>query len=760
MEEDASCERNWDFLLPWCQALYCLRYEKGSLGDIPGQRFRGIAVELPSFRPWSDDEDEQVEDDGKSPCQDLREALGLLAAVAHVDNAAWKKLLLEQVKLEVKSQEEQLEGIFMPWFQLARIDDGVDSDEELLKGIKEFCGTEQYTAQCTEYKRALTKIAAMNYGKKWTGSTEIEIPVTVHLGPWLTRSPEKMLVYLRKIQETVRAIRMQWQQYIEHETKPLSVVFVLESLLVDIRDIKINAELAEVMESLAQDGVRMSGLALRQELWHHGNLEETRKIMGKLMFALFGGAKKATATEWGGFDFEVTSMTGPLTAEYGHGNQLALSSVHFECEAMQNWVFERMCSAVAVNQTTKHLSVEWELNNGRDDGDWGLCRWRWQWIVFACFSEKARLHSRLESLVLHNAVITTEAVEAMAAVLASDTPEEDLLRCSSRPSEALTDVCIKPNSTLKLLPMHPNDGADNSPSFQVEREITGATLLSEDKSHWVDVLVPGFGRCQVQHKCLEFRQLTLPPNGLAGVTSLDIKFREDPDPEVLQGLLLLVGASLTHLAFTFEDFHTMDLEGIVASCPNLVELAVSTYTVKMRFSLRDNNFQDLALDSSAHMSFLDVEDIATALCDPENPLTKCARRMRVRLDQRAVYRPYDEFYTALLKMLKVNRTLEYLDIVAQRPHMSYFNDFKAHDLEGLPVEQFAFSMECKVAFLSVMGAHRSERREIKRRRQLPLPVLDQHVVRCIFEYASPNVTRRVYFREHDFFETGRYFVPI
>ncbi|KAK1940602.1 hypothetical protein P3T76_008053 [Phytophthora citrophthora] len=755
-----SCERNWDFLAPWCRGLHCLRYEKGSLGDVPIQRFRGIAVELPNFCRWSDDGDEQVEDDGKPPCQDLREALGLLSAVAHVDNAAWKKLLLEQGKIEVKSQEEQLEGKFMPRFQLARIDSTVDTDEELLKGMKEFCGTEQYTAQSTEYKQVLTKISDMNYGKKWTGSTEIEIPVTVHLGPWLASSTEGMLVYLRKIQETIREIREQWQQYVDQERKPLSVVFVLESLMVDIRDVKINEELAELMESLAHDGIRMSGLALRQELWHHGNLDETRKNVGKLMFALFGGTKKAAAIDWSGFDFEVSSMTGPLAAEYGHGNQLSLSSVHFECEAMQNWVFERMCSAVAVNQTTKHLSVEWELNGGIGDDDYRDWRRRWQWIVFACFSEKARLHSRLESLNLCNAVITTNAVEAMAAVLASDTPEEDLLYCSSSPSEASIDVCIKPNSSVKLSSMPLNDGTDNSPSFKMEREISGVTLLSEGESDWVEVLIPGFGKCQVGYKCLAFRQLTLPTNGLAGVTSLDIKFREDPDPEVLQGLLLLVGASLTHLSFTFEDFHTMELEGIVASCPNLVELAVSTYNVEMRFNLRDNNFRDLVLDSPSHISFRDIEDIANALCDPENPLTKCARRMRVRLDQRAFYLPYDAFYTALLKMLKVNRTLEYLDIVAQGGHMNYFNDFKAHHLEALPVERIAFSMECKVAFLSVMGAHRSERGDIKRRRQLPLPVLDQHVIRCIFEYASPNVTRRVYFRDRDFFETGRYFVPI
>ncbi|KAF1780904.1 hypothetical protein GQ600_25752 [Phytophthora cactorum] len=75
------------------------------------------------------------------------------------------------------------------------------------------------------------------------------------------------------------------------------------------------------------------------------------------MFGLFEGTKKAAALESGGFDFEATSITGPLAAEYGHGNQLALCSLHFDCEGMQDWVFERMSSAVGL-----------ELNDG-DDGD-------------------------------------------------------------------------------------------------------------------------------------------------------------------------------------------------------------------------------------------------------------------------------------------------------------------------------------------------------------------------------------------------------
>ncbi|KAF1780908.1 Ankyrin repeat-containing domain [Phytophthora cactorum] len=495
-----------------------------------------VSSSLPLSARRSDDEAE-IEDNGKSPCQDLREALGLLAAVAHVDNAAYKKLLVENGKLEVGNQEEQFEGEFMPRFQLALIDDRVDSDRDLLKGVMEFCGTGQYSTQSAEYKRTLLKIAALNGKMSCTGSTEIEVPVTVQLGPWLTPSSQEMIAYLRKVQETIRTIRTQWQQYYDREHPRLSVVFVLESIMVDLRDISISAELAELIKRV------LRAMAARE-------------AVGKLMFGLFGGTKKAAALESGGFDFEATSITGPLAAEYGHGNQLALCSLHFDCEGMQDWVFERMSSAVVVSQTTQHLSLRLELNDG-DDGDDGDCRWRWQWIIFACFSEKARLHSRLESLTLRNAVITNEAVESMAAVLAADAPEEGLLGYPSHSNGAPIDICIKAESTIELLSMTPNDVPNTMHSFKLEREISGVRLLGEvDESGWVNALIPGFGRCQVQRKSLIYRELKLRPNGLAGVTSLTIEFGEDPDPEALLGLLLLVGASLTHLTLEFESFNT------------------------------------------------------------------------------------------------------------------------------------------------------------------------------------------------------------
>ncbi|CAH0520506.1 unnamed protein product [Peronospora belbahrii] len=760
MEED-SWNQKWDFLLPWCQRIsWRLQYVKGMIQDAPGQHFEGIKVHLPSFGSWNEEHNKL-----KTSIQYVRETLSLLAAVAHVDNTMWKKLLLQCTDFDVDNEEAGYEGIFMPRFQLAVDDNGPDNDYHLLTGIMEFCGTVQYTSQSAEYKEALARIFAMNDTKSSSMSMEIEIPITVQLGPWMAYSSNDMLTYLRKLQNTVRMIRTQWQQYRNWEQFSLSTVFALESIIVDLRDFSICTGLAELVESLACDGIRVSGLALRQdefesELTSNGNIEKAHITVGKLMFGLFGGAKPM---EWEDCGVEATSITGPLAAEYGYANQLASKSVHFDCEAMENWVFERMCSAVAVNQTTEHLSLGLELDGGENndqDGYRAHSCWRWQWIIFACFSEKARLHSRLKSLALHNAVITLEAVKSMAVVLAGEGPEEYLLGYSCCTSEELVDTCIQAGSPIELLSvrMDDEDAFSTGRSFTLDREITGVRRMTKlDQNDCATVLVPGFGRCQVQRKNLVYRKLTLPSNSLAGTTSLAIKFSEDPDPDILQGLLLLVGVSLTHLALKFESFNTSELEGIVASCPNLVELAVSTDTIEIRFCLRGNKYRDMALHDKSCLCFSNVEGIAEALCDYEYPLTKCVRRLRVRIPDD----PFDKCCGVLLRMLEMNYTLECVDVIAPCSHMKHYDTFKAHHLEPLSLKKSALSMDCKVAFLSVIGAKNGELVNKKRRKDPSLlPMLDQNVLRSIFEYATPHMSRQVYFRQYNLFKTGHAYTPI
>ncbi|RLN72384.1 hypothetical protein BBJ28_00006002 [Nothophytophthora sp. Chile5] len=671
-----AAEGDWSFMRPWCQHLHDRLYYAGeSPLTSPDEILYYLAVGLPTIRPWSDDLETIMDSTRK-----LREAVALLTAVAHVDHATWKRLLLDDCHMDVGTEEDVFMGDIPPRFQLTLDCDGPDSGDVIPHGLLAFCGTEQHANHTEEYSEALAKIATLSHDSGSAAATEIEIPITVEISPWLTESSEGTFMYA-----------------------------------------------------------------------------QTRQTVGELLTGLFGGSRRSDAAARAGWgNLEATALTGPLAAIYGHSDQLSVDSLHLVCKGMQNWVFERVCSALAVNQTTTNLALELEYHS--DDGDEYYrtpSRWRWicQWIAYAFFSERARLSSRLESLSLYNVYIAAEAVEAIAAVLASDDPEGELLGWTALRHGLSTDVSILANASIRLESMNLDEELDSINPFSVGRELNGVRLLDDNEGNgWVDVLVPGFGRCQTQRTSLRRRDDTLPVNGLAGVTALAISFVEVMDPEVLDGLFALIGASLTSLTLNCVSLATWQLAGIVTSCPNLVELAVRTHTLETRFSLRDSKCRGLKLPSTSHCDFDDIEEITEVLSDAENPLAKCIRRLRIRMDLQPLSYPEEDYYRALLNMLRVNRTLEYLDLVVPRPHMLYFDAFQAHHLELLPVVQAKFPLESKLAFLSVMAPNCHEGGAVRE--------LDEPLVASIFEYAATCVKRRVKFREEDLQWTRRQHAPI
>ncbi|RLN84999.1 hypothetical protein BBJ28_00010902 [Nothophytophthora sp. Chile5] len=532
-----AAEVDWSFMRPWCQhMLDRLYYAEENPLTSSGVILYYLAVGLPTIRR-SDDIDTIMGSTRK-----LREAVALLAAVAHVDHTAWKRLLLDDCHLDVGTEEEVFMGDIPPRFQLTLDCDGPDSGDVIPHGLLAFCGTEQHVNHTEEYSEALTRIATLSHDSGSAAATEIEIPITVEISPWLTESVEDTLMYT------------------EHTS--------------------------------------------------------TRQVVGELLTGLFGGSRRsavAAGAEWG--NLEATALTGPLAAIYGHSDQLSVDLLHLVCKGTQNWVFERVCSALAVNQTT-NLSLELEYHSDDADDYQTPSRWRWiwQWIVYAFSSERARLSSRLESLSLYNVGITAEAVEAIAAVLASDDPEGELLGWTPLCHGLSTDVSILANASIRLKPMHLDEELDGIIPFSMERELNGVKLLDENEENgWVDVLVPGFGRCQTQRTSLCRRDDTLPANDLAGATVFTISFVEVLDPEVLDGLFALIGASLTSLTLHCVSLATWQLAGIVTNCPNLVELAVRTHTLETRFSLRDSKCRGLKLPSTSHCDFDDVEEITKVL---------------------------------------------------------------------------------------------------------------------------------------------------
>ncbi|KAE8886822.1 hypothetical protein PF003_g29100 [Phytophthora fragariae] len=148
-----------------------------------------------------------------------------------------------------------------------------------------------------------------------------------------------------------------------------------------------------------------------------------------------------------------------------------------------------------------------------------------------------------------------------------------------------------------------------------------------------------------------------------------------------------------------------------------------------------------------------IAALAATLSKANNPLVKCISELRIRLvmSSEGDDRDYEANVVrvgldALLKMLTVNKHLQYLEVKVSMEHSDYLDSFRRYHQE---IIGHNLNLESKVAFLSVLPNPREAPAKKKcttpaSRRQLSN--LGQTALSLIFAYAAEPVTRRVCFR--------------
>ncbi|KAG3119510.1 hypothetical protein PI124_g1201 [Phytophthora idaei] len=163
----AEIEERWGFLAPWCELLNGrLEYENFSYDlDVWDRRKYSIGLKL---------EDEELETNLAS-LERVREALALLAAVAHVDHAAAKYLLDKYCEVEADFTDQRVEDMFPLDFVVKRHVEKYGN----VPGFQlvELCGTKQRNHPRGEYIEALKKIAALDSNLNPDGpGVDIQVP--------------------------------------------------------------------------------------------------------------------------------------------------------------------------------------------------------------------------------------------------------------------------------------------------------------------------------------------------------------------------------------------------------------------------------------------------------------------------------------------------------------------------------------------------------------------------------------------------------
>ncbi|KAE9207491.1 hypothetical protein PF005_g12583 [Phytophthora fragariae] len=229
----------------------------------------------------------------------VREALALLAAVAHVDQLAWKYLLQNHCYVELGGGGEgnfPLEDIPVRFILIILEKQGQSKAYPVsLEGdLVHLCGVRQRTHTSRDYQVALEKIAALDKNLK-SGKPGVDVKIPVRMWFHIDSAKEMSSESLEMIQRAEEINRLHWAKYEQssnfHEVAAGSIrcTFVLEPLMADFNDHLITREVVEEVELMVRENVWFSQLSLWLTVDHEPRVDEpiSATIFGKLLARVF-----------------------------------------------------------------------------------------------------------------------------------------------------------------------------------------------------------------------------------------------------------------------------------------------------------------------------------------------------------------------------------------------------------------------------------------------------------------------------------------
>ncbi|KAG7390465.1 hypothetical protein PHYBOEH_007035 [Phytophthora boehmeriae] len=679
-----------------------------------------------------------------------REALALLSAVARVDQDAWKFLLLQYCGVTLEevgnsSFERQVPAEFILFMDL----EGQNSSRENRLDLVKLCGVHQREHPRQNYLTALHRIAALNKDFASVGRrVDIKVPVRVHTSSCQDTSLTNVIAAVKEIQRQEKVIREEWSRFADKDILlpgTIRCTLVLEPMVLDFLCCMIAPEMAQTVENLAVNNVWASQTTLRlqTESSLEKNQHEFKRVFGQLLLNLFDSSVRSR---------EIINAGCPFNDDMDahEPNPRQFGKVLINCDVrLESVDMPALFSALAVCQTTKEVTIRIDAKFYNEETGIQF----WKWVAYAFFSVRA--HSSVESLTLTemNLVSRVEA-DAFSAMLTSDHPEEDLFG-SPRGEIASRDATLKGGAPIRWSINAQGQVIESAKAMSFESPIQFVRTFSDcGKGKWVNVLVPGLGRCQVQRDDLVFDQASEVESRPHGVSSFTIRFHgflmfgED----CLELVLAAVASSLKHVKIVCPT-DRLDVSSVVENCPYLESMELWRGHINVWYDFKDFHAINQA-PTALNVDGWQVDTLASDLCLTDSPSTKSVRRLLVRRlspsEFGIVY--YDSNLQAeieaILLMLDVNKSLERLDIHLSTPYHRYLSAFKEHHLE--PVDQTVkLPNAAKIAFLSVISSEKSVM-EAKRPKYEemgaghPICELDQSVLSRIFELAHAPVLREVY----------------
>lgn len=236
--------------------------------------------------------------------------------------------------------------------------------------------------------------------------------------------------------------------------------------------------------------------------------------------------------------------------------------------------------------------------------------------------------------------------------------------------------------------------------------------------------------------------------GRGSVTSLELGFWGWDDGARVMTFLGLVGLPLTRLRLQCDASAPVDF--LFRYCPNLESLAVFGPEVSTDLFLaayRASAANLLEVDCC----FDDLPKLVAELANSTSHLIQTLKRLMRTTNADGGDAERDQV-DAMAETLKVNQTLELLFVSATRhlPRGSECDQLRHHK-EDIAGAKGPFPLKCRLAFVSVFGAHCARANQPTNRVKpdshstaLVGLAIDRNVLSIIFVFAAERARRRVY----------------
>ncbi|TYZ61115.1 hypothetical protein PybrP1_005091 [[Pythium] brassicae (nom. inval.)] len=759
-------DERWAAVLPWC------KFARGRLEveERPVRADRSLLrapwwllVTLPKTRRGA----------GAAHIPRLREALELLALVAHADDAAWRRLLRDQCGVFFDAHERvQQRQRLAPRF-LFVLD---DHTRETVMWPATVCGKLFFRlgagVASQDFLDARQHVLDAVVGPGAGLWSAPPVPFCLYFAP-RAMDPTAFTTYLHSVLRVVHAL-------LAHQTgagAPAAArkhvlsdraggvdgddacsdpdggtvhPFELEAIQLNLSEFEITEAAARVLAEIFGLGVRVACLQLPLKASDFIDDDACpRQALAACLNAAVGG--RATY-----FDEPDESPDAPDMPRAGRTTPraYAVEALVVNDGSVDDRRFAALCSALVEATCVHELTLESVFLH-----DSARARSvKWKWLAYALFSQESR--SSVRKLVISDASLLPEDVAAVASVLSAAYPAKELLdplwslddqlRDAVRDDDAHSVVLDK-GAVVCLEPVC-SEAEWLSTSVVLHERASFVVMNNNPASEWVEVLVPGYGKCWVHRhfaRTVQTRQedagdwVLVHQCGKITSFTLALDRVEDSQGQTVAALFRLIGSELTALTIQASRLHGDCLVAILRSCPKLEMLTLNGAQVdSMDVFVRAYEKHECRITSLTLKDFrVDVPSFArfaAALADRRHRAAQHLRELCLGSYDR--HRPLDsDSLLAFLVMLEKNATLEYLELHIDSSLFDvYAPSLLRHHNRLLPPSLAApIPVECQAAFLDLFRATTGSGRPARVQRP------DNNALARIFAFAAAQPTRRI-----------------